>query len=80
MKTKRKYTMDQQFVGTVGAKSIMAGGRTKREAEKRLRRMFASELPPTLHGSIGTLEVRPFERPKADGANKPKPARVPRGK
>ena len=61
MRLKRKYSKDQVFIGTVGNKSIMAGGRTKREAEKRLRRLFTAELPEAVHASIGSMEVNLFE-------------------
>ncbi len=37
---KRKYAGAVRYVGTVGEKTIMAGGRTKREAERRLRKAF----------------------------------------
>jgi hypothetical protein len=40
-KLPRKHTSPSIFVGTVGSTTLRAEGRTKREAEKRLRTAFA---------------------------------------
>jgi len=47
-KLPRKYTSPSIFVGTVGSHSLRAEGRTKREAEKRLRLAFANVGMPTI--------------------------------
>lgn len=44
----RKHTKPSLFEGTVLGRSIRAEGRTKREAEKRLRTAFARQGLPTI--------------------------------
>ncbi len=53
MKTPRKHTKDNLYTGTVGNVTILSSGRTKREAIKRLRKLFAAQGVPTL---LNTLE------------------------
>lgn len=49
---KAKYKCDQKWTGTVGQTAFTVLGRTKREAVKRLRRMFAENGIPTIPDSM----------------------------
>jgi hypothetical protein len=51
---KAKFKKDNPWTGAVGNVHLVAGGRTKREAIKRLRKMFADHGLPTIKGTWGT--------------------------
>jgi hypothetical protein len=48
MKRERKYTRSHTYAATIGNLTLKAEGRTKREAEKRLRTAFANAGRPTI--------------------------------
>ena len=52
MKLKRKYSCDTLYVGTVGSTALYGTGRTKREANKRLRRAFLAMGIPTIQSTF----------------------------
>lgn len=47
-KRERKYTRSHSYTATIGGLTLQAEGRTKREAEKRLRTAFANAGRPTI--------------------------------
>jgi hypothetical protein len=60
MKTDRKHTQSNQYIGRVGGRVLQAGGRTKREAVKRLRLAFARIGVQTIPEALtDLLEVSP---------------------
>lgn len=89
MKLKAKYIIPQDFEGRVNSVTLRAKGRNKREAEKRLRKLFAERgLPTRPEGSIDLLEVyryypgKPVAKPVAKSVDRvpvvaPEPAPAP---
>lgn len=81
MKLKRKFTRPESFVGQVGAHMRYATGRTKREATKRIRHLFAMDgiqtsnaledhlvvCRATVHSALAKAKVlRPRKRPEPE--------------
>ena len=56
-KMERKFTRSHTYQGLVGGLALTAEGRTKREAEKRLRTLFANAGRPTVNRNPEDMEL-----------------------
>lgn len=75
MKLKRKFSLPNMFVGTVNGQSLEAPGRTKREATKRLRKMFNRQGIATSTALLDHLLVSAVNQP-AQPVPRPKVAKT----
>ena len=74
MKLKRKFSTANKFIGTAHGKTITATGRTKREATKRLRLLFAAQGVPTSSALLDHLVVSAAARAGEEMYVEPKAA------